>query len=100
MKKITIKDNKMWLEEKQIEGLIRAKFVAPKTLFPFLLTRYEKKSYAVICRKCLINNQKGACAHKKKARSFIETYTIQEVAFAVDTCGYEILQIYEVLSYE
>ena len=90
----------MWLEGKQIEGLIRAKFLAPKTLFPFLLTRHEKKSFGVICRKCLVENQKGTCKHNEKNRSFVETYTIQEAAFAVSTCNYKILQIYEILGYE
>ena len=90
----------MWLNGKQIDGLIRGKFRAPKTLFPFLLTRHEMKSFGVICQKCMINNQREICKHSDEERNFIETYTIQEVAFAVNTCGYVIVQIYELLCYE
>ena len=90
----------MWLNEKQIEGLIRAKFLAPRSYLPFLLTRHDKKSYAVCCRKCLLENKREICTHNDEARSFVECYTIQEVAFAVSTCGYKILQIYELLYYE
>ena len=100
LKKVTIKDNKMWLEGKQIDGLIRAKFLAPKSMFPFLLTRHEQKSFGVICKKCLLSNQRGICRHTDNERSFVETYTIQEVAFAVNTCGYVVVQIYELLCYE
>ena len=96
---VIVKENKMWLENVQIDGLIRGKFLAPRTLFPFLLIRHEKKSYGVICKKCLVENLGGICRHKDEERSFVDCYTIQEVAFAVNTCGYKILQIYELFCY-
>ena len=100
LKQAKFANNSMFLKGEQVEGLIRAKFLAPKTMFPFLLIRHEKKSFAVCCHTCLLKKNYDICRHNEEERSFIDSYTIQEVAFAVNTCGYKVIQIYELLCYE
>ena len=100
LKSVIIKDDHMYLNGKRIEGLIRGKFLPPQTLFPFLMTRLNEKSYAICCKSCLLENQVGICHHSDEKRAFVDSYTIAEMAYAVNSCGYKILQIYEILCYE
>ena len=92
---LQIFDNKFFYKTDSVMGSILLKILPPKTLFmPYLL--YRKKDGTTIntlCKSCaelLIVK----CNHSEEDRSFIGTYMLSEIEFALER-NYKILQIYE-----
>ena len=81
-------------------GLIKCKVVPPRKLYhPVLPQRikvdsYEKLVFA-LCKTCAEMRNQNECKHTDTQRSFIGTWTTDEVSKALEK-GYKILRIYEV----
>ena len=100
MENLKIRENKFFYNDKPVMGAILIKIVAPKDLFaPFLL--YRKKNNSVVntlCKICCETLCKK-CNHSDEERSFIGTYMLSEIEFALQL-NYKILQIFEAHVYE
>ena len=72
---------------------------------PFLPIRIKTKSskafktYRASCKKCVIEENKGLCKHNMSQRMWRETYTCEEVAYAVVHLNYKLIAIEEALVY-
>jgi len=53
-----------------------------------------------LCRTCMINRTSSHCMHDKEERSFYGTWTLAELHYAKEECGYEIALLDEVLEFE
>ena len=81
-------------------GLIKCKVLAPRKLYhPVLPQRIKVDSYEklvfTLCKKCAETRNQSKCKHTVDQRSFVGTWTTDEVSKAVDK-GYEVLKVYEV----
>ena len=81
-------------------GLIKCKVLAPRTLYhPVLPQRIKVDSYEklvfTLCKKCAETRNQNKCDHSDNERSFIGTWTTDEVSKAVEK-GYKVLRVYEV----
>ena len=81
-------------------GLIKCKVQPPRKLYhPVLPQRIKVDSYEklifTLCKKCAETRNKSKCKHTESQRSFIGTFTTDEVSKAVDK-GYKVLKVYEV----
>ena len=100
-------DNELFLQDENgslnmVEGLLLVRVVLPRSVapklrgIPFLPRKFKNKSVAAECNMCLENHQRhDLCKHNDFERSFVETYTINELVYA-RLLGYEILEIFEV----
>ena len=84
-------------------GLIKCKVLAPRKLYhPVLPQRIKVDSYEklvfTLCKKCAETRNQSKCKHTESQRSFVGTWTTDEVSKAVDK-GYEVLKVYEVLHF-
>ena len=81
-------------------GLIKRKAVPPKCLYhPVLSQRikvgnYEKLIFT-LCKACAETKNQNECEHTDDKRSFIGTWTTDEVNKAIEK-GYKVLRTYEV----
>ena len=81
-------------------GLIKCKVVPPRKLYhPVLPQRIKVDSYEklvfTLCKTCAETRNQNKCKHTDTQRSFIGTWTTDEVSKALEK-GYKILRIYEV----
>ena len=81
-------------------GLIKCKVVPPRKLYhPVLPQRIKVDSYEklvfTLCKTCAEKRNQNVCKHTDNQRSFIGTWTTDEVSKALEK-GYKILRIYEV----
>ena len=81
-------------------GLIRCKVVPTRKLYhPVLPQKIKVDSYEklifTLCKTCAETRNQNKCKHTDTQRSFIGTWTTDEVSKALDK-GYKILRIYEV----
>ena len=81
-------------------GLIKCKVVPPRKLYhPVLPQRIKVDSYEklvfTLCKTCTETRNQNKCKHTDNQRSFIGTWTTDEVSKAIEK-GYKILRIYEV----
>ena len=81
-------------------GLIKCKVVPPRKLYhPVLPQRIKVNSYEklvfTLCKTCAETRNQNKCKHTDTQRSFIGTWTTDEVSKALEK-GYKILKIYEV----
>ena len=81
-------------------GLIKCKVVPPRKLYhPVLPQRIKVDSYEklvfTLCKTCAETRNQNKCKHTDTQRSFIGTWTTDEVNKALEK-GYKILRIYEV----
>ena len=81
-------------------GLIKCKVLAPRKLYhPVLPQRIKvdgyKKLVFALCRTCTLKRSQNECKHTEDQRSFVGTWTTDEVAKAVDK-GYKVIDVYEV----
>ena len=95
LKDLIVKENSFFYKDQKVMGSILLKILPPQNLFaPFLL--YRKKDGSVVntlCKTCAeALSQK--CHHSDEQRSFLGTYMLTEIEFAL-TLGYQIQQIYE-----
>ena len=97
---LKIENGEMFFENIPITGIARISILPPFSMFPFLVQRFENKVYSVCCNTCLEQKNQKMCTHSKKQRAIVGIYTIPEIVFAVEKCGYEILEIYEILAYK
>ena len=77
-------------------GLIKCKVLAPRKLYhPVLPQRIKVDSYEklvfTLCKKCAETRNQSKCKHTESQRSFVGTWTTDEVSKAVDK-GYEVLK--------
>ena len=63
------------------------------------MTRKEGKSYSICCNACLMQNNVDICNHTDDERSITDCFTCNEIAFAVEECDYQLLEVYELLAY-
>ena len=81
-------------------GLIKCKVLPPRKLYhPVLPQRIKVDSYEklvfTLCKTCAETRNQNKCKHTDNKRSFIGTWTTDEVSKALEK-GYEISRIYEV----
>ena len=81
-------------------GLIKCKVLAPRKLYhPVLPQRIKVDSYEklvfTLCKTCAETRNKNKCNHTYTQRSFVGTWTTDEVSKAVEK-GYKVLRVYEV----
>ena len=81
-------------------GLIKCKVVPPRKLYhPVLPQRIKVDSYEklvfTLCKTCAETRNQNKCKHTDTQRSFIGTWTTDEVSKALEK-GYKILRIYKV----
>ena len=86
--------------DKSWYGLIKCKVVPPRKLYhPVLPQRIKVDSYEklvfTLCKTCAETRNQIKCKHTTNKRSFIGTWTTDEISKAIDK-GYKILKIYEV----
>ena len=95
LKELTIENNKFRYQNVSIMGSILLKILPPPDLYaPFLLYKLKNGSVVnTLCKTCAESKIK-ICNHSEEQRSFIATYMISEIEFAL-TLNYKILQIYE-----
>ena len=95
LKELTIENNKFRYQNVSIMGSILLKILPPSDLYaPFLLYKLKNGSVVnTLCKTCAESKIK-ICNHSEEQRSFIATYMISEIEFAL-TLNYKILQIYE-----
>ena len=95
LQKLTINNGKFLFNNNSVMGAILVKILPPQCLIaPFLL--YRKKNNSVVntlCKQCAETNSKQ-CFHSNEERSWIGTYMISEIEFALKL-NYSICQIYE-----
>ena len=78
-----------------VQGSLLAKLVAPRSLkIPYLQCRIGDKVLTGLCHYCLKNNIKGDCRHNDNKAAFVESYTTQDVAYAMHL-GYQLKAVYE-----
>ena len=81
-------------------GLIKCKVVPPKGLYhPVLPQRIKVYSYEKLvftfCKACAETRNQNKCEHSDNERSFIGTWTTDEVNTAIEK-GYKVLRTHEV----
>ena len=81
-------------------GLIKCKVVPPRKLYHPVLPQWIKvdsyeKLVFTLCKTCAETRNQNKCKHTDTQRSFIGTWTTDEVSKALEK-GYKILRIYEV----
>ena len=97
---IEIKNGEMLFEDNIISGILRVSIVPPVTLFPFLIQRIENKVYGACCNMCLKKQNRNPCHHSEAERMITDVYTVPEIVFAVEKCGYKLVQVHELLAYK
>ena len=85
-------------------GFVKCKVEAPRGLYhPVLPVKMKcgpsKKLLFALCRTCSENQQQETCEHNSVERSFIGTWTTNELLKAIEK-GYVVHEIYEVLHFE
>ena len=85
-------------------GFIKCKILPPKKLYhPVLPQRIKVDSYEklifTLCKTCAETRNQEECQHNDKKRSFIGTWTTDEVNKAISK-GYKILNVYEVWQFD
>ena len=86
--------------DKSWYGLIKCKVVPPRKLYhPVLPQRIKVDSYEklvfILCKTCAETRNQNECKHTDAERSFIGTWTTDEISKAIDK-GYKVLTTYEV----
>ena len=81
-------------------GLIKCKVLASRRLYHPVLPQWIKvdsyeKLVFTLCKTCAETRNQNKCNHTESQRSFVGTWTTDEVSKAVDK-GYEVLKVYEV----
>ena len=84
-------------------GLIKCKVIPPRKLYHPVLPQWIKvdsyvKLVFTLCKTCAETRNQNKCKHTDTQRSFIGTWTTDEVRKALEK-GYKILRIYEVWHY-
>ena len=90
--------------DKSWYGLIKCKVVAPKRLYHSVLPQrikvdsYEKLVFT-LCKACTETRNQNKCEHSDNERSFIGTWTTDEVSTAIEK-GYKVLRTYKVWHFD
>ena len=90
--------------DKSWYGLIKCKVVPPKGLYhPVLPQRIKVDSYEklgfTLCKACTETRNQNECKHSDNKRSFIGTWTTDEVNKALEK-GYKVIRTYEVWHFD
>jgi hypothetical protein len=82
-------------------GLAQVRILPPSGLFrPFLVTTIKDNSLAVLCRTCAETKQQQPCQHGPQERALVDVWTTPELAFAISTLGYKLLDCFELMLYK
>lgn len=86
-----------------VEGLMQVVIALPKKNnlrnVPFIPFRHQSKTYRAECKSCLLSHNFDVCPHDLKQRSFCEVLATCEVAYAVVSLSYVLLEVQEALIY-
>ena len=90
--------------DKSWYGLIKCKVVPPRRLYhPVLPQRIKvdnyEKLFFTLCKTCAETRNQKKCNHTDAKRSFIGTWTTDEISKAIDK-GYKVLRTYEVWHFD
>ena len=90
--------------DKSWYGLIKCKVVPPRKLYhPVLPQRIKvnsnEKLVFTLCKTCAETRSQSKCDHTDAKRSFIGTWTTDEVNKAIEK-GYQVLRTYEVWHFD
>ena len=90
--------------DKSWYGLIKCKVLAPRQLYhPILPQRIKVDSYEklvfTLCKKCVETRNQSKCEHSDNERSFIGTWTKDEINKAIEK-GYKVIRTYEVWHFD
>lgn len=81
-------------------GIIKAKLLAPRSLFlPLLPYRTAGRLMFTLCAKCATDLHQGECTCTDDQRAMIDIWTIEEVKQGIKR-GYQLLQVYELYHYK
>lgn len=91
----------------ELRGIVKCRVVPPPQLYcPFLgykvVSKLSSQSYEVLyglCRTCMEERRNRPCQHDDAGRSFVGTWTINEVKYAIKL-GYRVVRIVEIWEYE
>ncbi len=84
-----------------IYGLVQATVLPPSALFlPALPVSLNSKLYYGLCQECMKQHQPKFCQHTDSQRALTDVWTTFELAYAINTCQYKLLEIYEIYAYE
>lgn len=93
-------DHEMYYDGKRVMGLIHCRILPPRgEEHPFLITKINDVSVAVLCRSCAEKKSVAPCSHSPFDRSIADQWTITEVAYAI-SLNYIVLDWYELMIYE
>lgn len=94
--------------DRNILGIIKCRVLAPGQMYaPFLGFKVPSaisdaegqfETLYGLCRQCMISRSWERCQHSDDDRSFIGTWTLGEIYFAMDH-GYQVLDVIEVWEY-
>ena len=96
---IEIKNGEMLFENQPVIGIAHVSILPSFSLFPFLIQRVENKVYGACCNTCLRNKSTRICKHSDTQRTITGIYTISEIVFAVEKCGYKLIEVHEIMAY-
>ena len=90
--------------DKSWYGLIKCKVLPPRKLYhPVLPQRIKVDSYEklifTLCKRCAETREQNNCNHSDNERSFIGTWTTDEINKAIEK-GYRVLETYEVWHFD
>jgi hypothetical protein len=97
---VSFQDTDFFYDGQARQGLLQVRVLPPRDLFrPFLLTKVNDQSVAVLCRTCAENMQQEPCEHDIMERALTDTWTSPELAYAVRELGYKVLEYFELMLY-
>jgi hypothetical protein len=86
-------------ENKVFVGLLHVRVLPPRHLnCPFLLTKINGSSLAVLCRTCAQKRLQTPCQHTDAERSITDVWSSNEICFAT-SLNYKVTHYYEFLLY-
>ena len=90
--------------DKSWYGLIKCKVVPPRKLYHPVLPQWIKvdsyeKLVFTLCKTCAETRNQNECKHTDAERSFIGTWTTDEISKAIDK-GYKVLRTYKVWHFD
>ncbi|XP_067660620.1 uncharacterized protein [Haliotis asinina] len=91
-----IKDHPPVSDLFDLHGLIQCRVLPPTDLYhPVLPYRVHGKLLFPLCRTCAEEEFVDSCPHGDEDRAWVGTYVSKELQYAVQECGYQVLDIYE-----
>ncbi len=88
-------------ERVEFQGVMQLRIHCKRDLFiPFIpMKTADQRTLVGCCATCCQSRSTSPCEHSVDERAFVGTYCTDEILYAVEKLGYEILDIYEIVAY-